>query len=768
MTTSKNNTEPADVLPGAQHNGHSAKDSTSNSGTPLARVARLAISHPRGVLAITIAAFIGFLAIGVPGVGKLLPGGYQDPASESSKATRMLSEQFGQGDMDLYLLVTAADIRSDATRAAGMRLVDDLKSLPNVAAVRSPWTTTGPATAAMISDDGSSALIIAGVTGGEIHAQDNAERIAKQVAGTYDGLTVAAGGPAMIYAQLTSQTEIDLVTAEAIAIPLTFAVLVWVFGSLIAAALPLLVGAFSIAGTLFILRMYAEVTDVSIFALNLTTALGFALAIDYTLLIITRYREERAAAQSAEAALIRTMCTAGRTVIFSAVTVGLSMVALAFFPMFFLRSFAYAGTSVVFFAAVSAIVVAPALIVISGDHLDRADVRNSLRRLLRRPQPAEHAAQQQFWYRWARVVMDHRLEVGATGIAVLIILGIPFANVKLGFPDDRTLAPSLSSRQVGDSLRADFPGVRDTNMTVVLQGSGPMSRGALEDYASALSRVRGVEAVSSPTATFAQGAPIGPPTTFAAVAGTAAALSVTTHPVLHSPAADQLLDDLHDVSPPSGTSAFVTGLPQINRDSVGAIAHRLPLVLGFIAISSLVLLALVTGSLILPLQALLLNVLSLSATFGAVVWVFQDGHLGGLGSVATGTVIFNVPVLLFCVAFGLSMDYEVFVVSRMREYWLASDRTTTANREAVALGLASTGRVVTAAALVMSIVFAALISSKAAFMSMLGFGLSVAVLVDSTLVRATLVPALMGMTGRSNWWAPKFPPASLRRSRATN
>lgn len=757
MTTSRSKVQPGFKPPDAVHEpGKQQEVAERIDGRPsvLGRLAQVAVAHPRRMLTTILVVFVGFLVVGVPGVAALLPGGYQDPGSESYRATQMLTQQLGQGDMDLYLLISGADMRSDAARDVGLRLVTEVQTQHDVVTVQSPWTTRGPGASALLSKDGQSALIVAGVAGGEVHAQENAARIAEQVVGARDGLTVAAGGPAMIYTQITSQTEIDLVTAEAIAIPLTFAVLVWVFGSFVAAALPLAVGAFAIAGTLFILRVCSALTDVSIFALNLTTALGFALAIDYTLLLITRYREERAAGLPKDAALVRTMSTAGRTVIFSAITVGLSMVPLAFFPMFFLRSFAYAGVSVVFFAAVAAIVVAPSLIVAFGIRIERADFRRAVRGLLRRPNRVELPLEHTFWYRWAHLMMRRRVFVICGVVVVLGLLALPFAQVKLAFPDDRSLASSLSARQVGDQLRADFPGVRENNLTVVLSEAQPTPADRLDAYAAALSELDDVESVSSPAGSFVGGRPVGPSTAFTAAANRTVALTVVARADMDGGAADRLLDAVHAVQPPLGTETHITGLPQIDRDSVGAIQQRLPLVLGFIAISSVLLLILVTGSILLPIKALLLNVLSLSAAFGAVVWVFQDGHFGGLGTDTTGAIIFNIPMLLFCVAFGLSMDYEVFVVARMREYWLASDRTSQGNNEAVALGLAQTGRVVTAAALVMSIVFAALIASKTAFMSMLGFGLAVAVLVDSTLVRATLVPALMSVAGRFNWWAP--------------
>ncbi len=531
--------------------------------------------------------------------------------------------------------------------------------------------------------------------------------------------------------------------------------LVWVFGGLMAAALPLAVGGFAILGSMAVLRAVTLVTDVSIFALNLTVAMGLALAIDYTLLIISRYRDELAEGAGREQALVRTMATAGRTVLFSALTVALSMVAMVLFPMYFLKSFAYAGIAVVAFAAVAAIVVAPAAIVLLGDRLDSLDVRRLARRILGRPEPVRRPVEETFWYRSTKFVMRRSIPIGLAIIALLLLLGTPFLGIKWGFPDDRVLPASASARQIGDELRSNFAVDSATNVTVVIPDTTGITPAELDRYAAQLSQVADVSSVSSPGGTFVGGAPAGPPSAATGIKDGSAFFTIGSNAPLFSSASDAQLDRLHEVSTPGGRSVQLTGIAQINRDSSEAITSRLPLVLGVIAAITFVLLFLLTGSVILPLKALVLNILSLSAAFGALVWIFQDGHLGALGTTPTGTLVANLPVLLFCIAFGLSMDYEVFLVSRIREYWLKSGKTRADNDESVALGLARTGRVVTAAALLMSISFAALIAAQVAFMRMFGLGLTIAVLADATLVRMLLVPAFMHVLGRWNWWAPK-------------
>jgi RND superfamily putative drug exporter len=535
------------------------------------------------------------------------------------------------------------------------------------------------------------------------------------------GATVRTGGAAMVNVQITKQSQRDLLMMESIAIPLSFLVLVWVFGGLIAAALPVAVGGMAIFGALAVLRTISFATDVSIFALNLTTAMGLALAIDYTLLIINRYRDELADGADRELAVVRTVVTAGRTVLFSATTVALSMAVMVLFPMHFLKSFAYAGVAVVAFAAFAAVVVTPAALVLLGGRLDSSDVRRLVRRLLGRPEPAPQPFQHQFWYRWTRFVIRRAVPLGLAGVAFLVFLGLPFLSVKWGFPDDRVLPISASAHRVGDQMRDDFV-------------------------------INSETAVSTPTSTYVAGSAVGRQSAPAGQTRGSVFLTVDSRAPLFSDRSETQLDRLHAVPTPGGKEVDFTGTAQINRDSVEAIASRLPLVLGLIAGIMVILLFLLTGSVVMPLKALVLNVLSLTAAFGAMVWIFQDGHLGAFGTTPSGILVANIPVLLFCIAFGLSMDYEVFLVSRIREFWLASGGVD--NDESVARGIARTGRVVTAAALIMSISFAALIASNVSFMRMFGLGLTLAVLVDATLVRMVLAPAFMHVLGRRNWWAP--------------
>jgi RND superfamily putative drug exporter len=722
----------------------------------LQRIALLAIAAPRRIIAIALLVMVACGIFGIPVAKHLSAGGFQDPTSESAQATKMLVDKFGQGDMELLISVTSdAGAQGPAARSVGTDIADQLKASPFVAEVNSAWTAPPPAAPALISKDGKTGLIVAGITGGESEAQKHAKELTGRLVHDRDGVTVRAGGEAMTYVQINAQSEKDLLTMESIAIPLSFVVLVWVFGGPISAALPLAVGGFAILGSMAVLRAITLVTDVSIFALNLSVAMGLALAIDYSLLIISRYRDELADGADRDRALVRTMATAGRTVLFSAMTVALSMVAMVLFPMYFLKSFAYAGIAVVLFAAVAAIVVAPAAIALLGDRLDSLDARRLARWVFSRPDPVRKPIEQNFWYRSTKFVMRRAVPIGLAIIALLLVLGAPFLGIKWGFPDDRVLPQSSSARQVGDDLRTNFAVDSARNVTVVIPDTNGVTPVELDRYAAALSQVPDVSSVSAPGGTFAGGGNAGPPSAATGFKDGSAFMTIGSTAPLFSDASESQLDRLRAVTPPDGQHVELTGVAQVNRDSSESITSRLPMVLGIIAVITFVLLFLLTGSVVLPLKALVLNVLSLTAAFGALVWIFQDGHLGALGTTPTGTLVANMPVLLFCIAFGLSMDYEVFLVSRIREYWLKSGKTRADNDESVALGLARTGRVVTAAALLMAISFAALIAAEVAFMRMFGVGLTLAVLADATLVRMVLVPAFMHVLGRWNWWAPK-------------
>lgn len=743
----------------------------------LQAIARLAIGEPRRIIAVAVLVLVGAAIFGLPVIKSLSGGGFQDPTSESARASNVLHDKFHQTDQQMLIVVTApAGAQSAQARRVGTDIVDHLRRSPWVLNVSSPWTSSPQTAAQLISKDNKSGMVVAGLKGGENDAQKYASRLGDQLVHDRDGVSVRAGGMAVAYAQINDQNERDLLLMESIAIPLSFAVLVWVLGGVVAAALPIVLGTLAIVCTMSVLRLITFATDVSTYALDLSIAMGLALAIDYNLLIISRFREELARGGDRERALIRTMATAGRTVLFSATTVGLSMAVMAVFPMYFLKSSAYTIVVTAAIVAFTAIVVTPAAIALLGPRLDSLDGRRVLHRILHGQRSfRDHAhkpLEEQFWYRSTRYVLRHAVPTGLSVVALLLLLGVPFLGVKWGFPDERVLPPSASARQVADMLDNDFANGFGNGVTVVVPDARGVGPADLERYAGELSRVPDVSAVTAPTGTFVAGNRVGPPAAPAGTADGSAFFTVASDAPLYSAASNTQLDRLHEVPGPGGRPVEMTGLAQINRDSVGAITKRLPIVFGLIALITFVLLFMLTGSAVLPLQALVCNLLSLTAAFGAMVWIFQDGNLGALGTTPNGTLNANIPVLLFCIAFGLAMDYEVFLVSRIHEYWLASQaiqetpptaaEARAATDESTALGIAGIGRVVTTAAVVMSISFAALIPAHVSFMRMLGVGLTLAVLADATLVRMVLVPAFLHLLGRWTWWAPK----PLKRLRA--
>jgi putative drug exporter of the RND superfamily len=714
--------------------------------------ARFALRYPRRIVGGAFVFLVAAGILGIPVSASLPAGGYDVASSESARAERVLADRFDAGGMSLVFVISGPhDLNSPAVRARGEAVVDALRASGDARQVTSYWTAPPAVASSLVSADRRSGLVVAQIIGSDGDAPLRAHTIADSVAGTREGVTVSAAGQAIAYYEINRQSRQDLLIIEAIAIPVTFAVLVWVFGSAIAALLPIAIAVFAIAGTTAALRALLLITDVSVFAVNLTTALSLALAIDYTLFIINRYREELSAGFPREQALIRTMSTAGRTVAYSALTVALSLAAMAVFPVYFLRSLAYAGLTSVALCLIGALLVAPALLVVLGGRIEALDVRKPLRRMLGRPAPATRTLTESFFHRTARSSMKHAVPITLILSALFVILAVPFLSVKLAYPDDRILPTSLPTRQAGDVLRDEFPQNITGAVRIVLPAMAGSSS-ALEEYAATLSRIRDVAAVSSTTGTYVSGTRISADAYGADAVGDAAYLTVTTKLDPFSRTGQELLAALKRVPAPAAT--LFGGVAQRNVDNVNGIAARLPVAILLIAVTTFILIFLLTGSVLLPIKALVMNTLSLTAAFGAIVWIFQDGHLGGLGTTTVGHINAAFPPLIFCIAFGLSMDYEVFVLSRIREEWTKSGRTTADNERAVALGLARTGRIVTAAAALMAIVFLAIGASQVSSMRMLGFGLAITVLVDAFLIRIILVPAVMRLMGHVNWWAP--------------
>ncbi|MBN0048149.1 MMPL family transporter [Streptomyces actuosus] len=704
-------------------------------GPPVGRWTALVTARPRlSLLAALVLTLLAVLA-GSGVADKLGSGGWQDPAAESTYATRALEREFPGSQPNLLLLVEAGDASVDdpAVAAEADRLTRQLAAEHGVTGIGSYWRAAPAAAAALRAEDGHEALIAARIAGDESEAAGTLDRIAPHYRGAHGPVSVRIGGIVAVRHEMQTTIQEDLTRAEAIALPITLVLLVMVFGSAVAALLPLGIGIVAILGTNAVLSGLAELTDVSVFAMNLTTALGLGLAIDYALFIVRRHREELSAGADPLHAVARTLRTAGRTVLFSALTVAVSLAAMLVFPQYFLRSFAYAGIAVVLLAAAAALILLPAALVLLGHRVDALDLRRLLRRG-RRPAPAG-AEPGTAWARLATLVMRRAPFFAAVTTAVLIVLGLPFLGVTFGTADDRQLPAGAESHVVQQHLRDGFPGSPGGGLEVLAEG-----RATPEEYAAYKERVAALPDVLRVD---------GP-----LVEGDLAYFTVQPKGESVDDSAQRLVGELRATETPFDTK--VTGTAAVLVDSKDAIAERLPWAAAFIAVVTLLLVFLLTGSVLIPLQAVLLNALSLTAMFGAVVWVFQDGHLSGLlGFTSPGSIETTLPVLMFCVAFGLSMDYGVFLLSRIKEEYDATGD----HRAAVRHGLQRTGGLITAAAVILAVVMVAIGTSRVTNTKMLGLGIALAVLMDAMVVRSLLVPAVMRLTGRATWWAP----APLRR-----
>ncbi|MEV8588123.1 MMPL family transporter [Streptomyces sp. NPDC051180] len=714
---------------------------------------RFVTARPR--LTLLVALVLTALAVLAGGgvADRMGSGGWEDPAAESTYATKALEREFPGSQPNVLLLVDAKAAAGAAGAAPGRAAVDDpavaaearrlterLAAEPGVDGVGSYWSTGSPA---LRSEDGRQAVIAARISGEEKEASAVLDRIAPEFRGAHGPVEVSLGGGLAVRHEMQTVIQEDLLRAELIALPLTLVLLVMVFGSAVAALLPLGVGIVAILGTNAVLRGITEFTDVSVFAQNLTTALGLGLAIDYALFVVRRYREELAAGADTYTAVRTTLRTAGRTVLFSALTVAVSLSAMLVFPQYFLRSFAYAGIAVVLLAATAALTLLPAALVLLGDRVNALDLRRLLRRRGRTGAagtagttgaaagPRAEDAAGAGWARAAALVMRRAPVFAVLTTAGLVLLGLPFLGVKFGTADDRQLPVTASSRVVQDQLRDGFPGNPGGGITVLAEG--PATPAQYAAYRERIAALDGVDRADGPVT----------------ARGGHAYFTVVPEGETVGAAAQRVVGELRAVPAPFDTA--VTGQSAVLVDSKEALAERLPWAAAIVVLVTLLLVFLLTGSVVIPLQAVVLNALSLTAMFGAVVWVFQEGHLAGLlGFTSTGDIETTLPVLMFCVAFGLSMDYGVFLLSRIKEEYDATGD----HEHSVRFGLRHTGGLITAAAVILAVVMVAIGTSRVTNTKMLGLGVAVAVLMDAMVVRSLLVPSVMKLTGRFTWWAP--------------
>ena len=690
-------------------------------------LARLA--HNRGRL-VAIAAAVLFVVAGAVGGGvasKLDPYGADDPATETYVAGERLAEA-GFRDTAVVVLVDGNPESAAAERrVAAVERV--LAGDPDIASVSGLANTRQ---LDFVAEDGTAQyLSIALEPTDDKQQQEAAERLAAELD---DIPGVAVGGPAIAQAQVNEQVESDLQRAELLAFPLLFLLSLLFFRSLVAAALPLLVGALAIVGTFLTLSVASEIGSISVFALNLTTGLGLGLAIDYSLFIVSRYREEIAKDGPGLPAMRRTLQTAGRTVLYSSLTVAAAMASLLVFPQRFLYSMGVGGVSVALLAAAVALIVLPAILALLGQRVNALAPRFLQRRAAADARPDSAG----FWYRLSRLVQRFPGRIAIAATVLLVCLGIPFWSIQFTSIDAQVLPADKSARQVDDILRADFPPFRDTPIEVVVSGAG--AQAATATLAERIAALDGIDRVLPPR-------PIDDELVLVRAISTAPAISQSSRDTVRA---------IRDLRAPPAATVEVTGSTADFVDFQASLVDHLPYAIAIVMAATLAILFLMTGSVVLPIKALIMNLLNLSAVFGILVWVFQDGRLEGLlGYSSQGALEQTMPVLIFALAFGLSTDYAVFLLSRIKE---ARDGGAT-DSDAVAIGLERTGRIVTAAALLFAIAIGAFATSEIVFIKQNGLGTALAVLIDATIIRALLVPSLMELLGRWNWWAP----APLRR-----
>ncbi|WP_030617957.1 MMPL family transporter [Streptomyces fulvoviolaceus] len=680
---------------------------------------------PLLILTALFAVLSGAYGAGV--FGSLTPLGFQDPGSDSVRAAHIAEKAFPQRTPDAVIVYRDKD-RTVDDPSFQRAVVRQLESLPKseVTGYLDFWTTKMPA---QVSHDRHATYVALNLHGSSEKAKEDAYEAVKDKIPA-PGLETLQGGTVPTGHQASEKIERDLRTAEIISAPVLFLLLLVVFGGLTAAFLPLLVGVLSILGSMAVLRTIANITDVSVFAMSLVTILGLAVAIDYGLLIVSRYREELEAGYTGEEAIGRTLATAGRTVMVSGTTVAAALAGLTLFPSTFLKSMSYGGVAAVLLAVLFSLVALLALLAVMGPKVNAFP--------LRRKKAGRSAAGEGAWYRFGHGLMRRRWVVVVGAVGLLLTLALPFSKIEFGSINAQQLPSSSEGRQVFNAMEHDFDGdaVKFIDSLLVLKSDGTSKEqgAALKAYAERLGATEG--------ATSAR---------ITGVEGTTARVSVTFDGNPVSTHARDLVNRLKEVPEPPGARAYFGGESAVYDDTLDALGETLPWMLLYIAVMTYLLLFLAFGSVLLPLKAIAMNMLSLTATFGVLVWIFQDGHLHNLlGFDPTGNIEPNMPIMLFALIFGLSMDYEVFLVSRMREQYDKSGDST----EAVATGLQSIGRLVVSAALLMCVPLAAIGMSEVLTIKLFGVGMVFAVLTDVLVVRILLGTAVMRLLGRAAWWAP--------------
>ncbi|HEU4759712.1 MAG TPA: MMPL family transporter [Dehalococcoidia bacterium] len=723
-------------------------------------IGSLAIRLRFAVLAAALAVVALGLAYGTGVTGDLVSGGFDVPGSDSVEVQHRLVEDLGLGEADVIALFgdETTSVDDPTFAAAAQSTLDEVAEQDGVVSVTSAYNGGGDT---LVSFDGSQTFAVISLEGSDdekVHALPDVVSVLRA-----STVPVQIGGTTFTFKTVSDQVEDDLRRAELLSFGIVAVLLIIVFGSLVASLLPLIITGLSLFTTFLVLRLVAQVTDLSIFALNAVVLVGLGLSIDYSLLVVNRYREELGSGLESTAAVVRTVSTAGKTVAFSGAAVAVSMLGLLAFPQTVLRSMGLGGALVAFIAVVWSLTVRPALLAFLGPRVNALSIRRAWIE-------GDGSA---FWSRLAHWVMRRPIVVGVAVAAVLIAVGLPFLRVEITRPDPRVLGTGAEARQVFELLRDGerFPPNEATPVQLLVEAPGdalaPENVGALFDYVTAVEDVRGVQRVDSIVSfdpslgrqeyqkLYSQ--PLGrlDPSLASFVdrftEGNVTLVSVvlSSHAMSHE--ALDATGAIRAIRPPGDLAVLAGGQSAGFLDVKEAVFSRLPFALAFIAFVTFVALFLAFGSIVVPVKAIIMNVLSLGAAYGALVLIFQDGNLEGLlGFESVGAIHLESPVLMFAIVFGLSMDYEVFLLSRIKEEYDATGD----NQASVARGLERTGRIITSAALLLVVVTGAFATSEIIFIKEVGVGTALAVALDATLIRALLVPATMRLMGSLNWWAP--------------
>lgn len=687
-------------------------------------LARTVVRRRKSTLIIFLLVVFAAGGIGSLAFSRLDSGGYSNPKSESARAANYLTTHFHVKDPGIVLVVDAGtkNVGDVQVAASAMRLESAVNAVPGVARTLSFWSAGN--LPAFQSRDGKAAYIFVYTKYTDFGpTSDVGKVIQSKFDGKFESLHVYASGAGVIAHAINSKISKDLALAETISIPLTFILLAFVFGALVASAMPLVVGISAILGAFFLIYLFTLFTGVSVFALNLITGLGLGLGIDYALLIVNRFREELHAGKSVEDAVFTTVTTAGKTVFYSGLSVFVTISAMMFFPLSFLKSFGYAGVSVVALAVAGALIPLPAILAMLGHRVDKGVVRKS----------AIVPKGEGRWAVTARFVMRRPIPVVLVSLVILGIFAAPIRSVSFGQVDSRVLPKSVKAAIASKLIVDRFPGQEGSPIEIIIPDG--LTKGAeVTAYAKQIATVPGIVHLNPVQSQ-----------------GNDVRLSAVQSMPSRSPQAEVLIHALRAIASPTGT--LIGGAAADFTDTQDGIAHTLPWALGWIALSVLILIFVFTGSIILPIKAVILNVFSLVATIGLLTWIFIDGHLKWLVGdfTTTGSLDTGITILVAVVVFGLSMDYEIFLLSRIREEHYAGK----SNMESVATGLQRSAKIITAAAMLLAVVFAAFITSGISSIKAMGVGVAFAVVVDATIIRALLVPALMRLFGERNWWAPK-------------